>query len=121
MPDSAYAEWLQSAERLVNADDAGLIARWGDLAGSGVVSSVFDTEVAALAEAGRQISFKGGPLVEEEIMVPKRIALESVRGRVRTVKIAGDPDYSGGLDVFVIGGELMHAIGMTKLFVLRRL
>jgi hypothetical protein len=121
MADTAFAEWLQSPERLVNAEDTALAARWGDLALVRAVSSTFDIEAAAIDEANRQLAFKGGPLVEEEIVVPKKINIASVRGRVRTIKIAGDPDYAPGLDVFIIGGELVHGTGITKLFVLRRL
>jgi hypothetical protein len=121
MTDSAYAEWLQSPERLVSVEDAALTGRWGDLAFARTASSAFDTEAAAIAEANRQILFKGGPLVEEEITVPKKINIASVRGRMRSIKIAGDPDYGVGLSVFIIGGELVHGTGITKLFVLRRL
>jgi hypothetical protein len=121
MPDSAYAEWLQSPERLVSAEDAALAGRWGDLASAGAVSSSFDSEASAIAEANRQLAFKGGPLVDEEIVVPKKINIASVRGRVCSIKISGDPDYGGGVDVFIIGGELANGTGVTKLFVLRRL
>lgn len=121
MTNIAFAEWLQSPERLVSVEDATLAGRWGDLALAGAVSSAFDAEASATAEADRQIAFKGGPLVEEEILIPKKINVASVRGRVRSIKIAGDPDYGAGVDVFIIGGELVHGTGITKLFVLRRL
>jgi hypothetical protein len=121
MVDSAYSEWLQLPERLASGDDPVIINRWGELALTSVVSSALDEESAAIAEAGRQLAFKGGPLVEEEVTIPKLIDIASVRGRVRTIRIASDPAYAAGLDVFVLGGELLHATGVTKLFVLRRL
>lgn len=121
MPDSAYAEWLQSPERLVTLDDAVQAGRWGDLAEAVEASSVLDSEAAANTEAARQMAFKCGPLVEEEIMVASLLDVSLYRGRVWTVTIANDAVYSAGRDVFVLGGDVMHQTGTTRLIVLRKL
>jgi hypothetical protein len=121
MPDSAYSEWLQAPERLVTLDDAAQGLRWGDGAEAVSASSVLDAEVATNAEAARQLAFKSGPLVEEEIILPKLIDVASVRGRVWTVSIDNDEAYQVGLPVFVLGGEALHQTGMTKLIILRKL
>jgi hypothetical protein len=121
MPDSAYAEWLQSPERLVTRDDAVLAVRWGDDAEAGSVSSVLDGEVDANAEAARHAAFKSGPLVEEEVIVPRLLDVALYRGRAWTIRVEGDEVYAAGLLVFVLGGEVSHQTGTTRLFVIRML
>lgn len=119
--DPGYAEWLQSPERRVVVNDATLAARWGDLAQAVASSSAIAVEADASAEADRQIAFKGGPLVEEQLTIAKPLDLASIRGSVRTIRIAGDAIYGAGLDVFVLGGAVDHGAGMTRLDILRKL
>lgn len=119
--NSGYTEWLQSAERLLTREDAILAARWGALAETTTSSCVLDVEVDAIDEAARQMAFKSGPLVEDVIVIPKPLDLALVRGRVWTITIADDDIYAAGRDVFVLGGDVMRASGITTLYVLRRL
>jgi hypothetical protein len=119
--DPGYAEWLQAPERLVTVDDMTLATRWGDLAEAVAASSGIAIEADAIAEANRQIAFRGGPLVQEQIVVPKKIDVAAIRGSVRTIKIAGDTIYAAGADVFILGGGVDHGSGVTRLDILRKL
>jgi hypothetical protein len=121
MTDPAFVEWLQVPERLVTVDDAPATAKWGDLAVAQSASSSLVNEANATAECSRQLAFKGGPLVEEQVVVPKRLDVAAVRGRVQTVTIPGDPIYGAGVNVFVFGGAVENSTGLTRLDVLRRL
>ena len=121
MVDSAYAEWLQKPERIIPREDAALAARWGDRGESVSTSCALDYEADAIAEADRQLAFKGGPLVEDAVIVSKLLDLAVYRGRVWTITILADDIYGGGIDVFVTGGEVLQATGLTTLYVLRRL
>jgi hypothetical protein len=121
MPVDTYGEWLQAPERLVTLDDAVQTARWGDSAEVVTVSTVLDVEADANAEATRHFAFKGGPLVEEEIIVARLLDVALYRGRVWTVQIAGDAIYGAGLAVFVLGGDASQQSGTTRLFIVRKL
>ena len=121
MVDSAYAEWLQQGERQSLVTDAALAGRWGALGETREVSSAFDVEASAIAEANRQLAFYGSPLVQENVIVRGVLDIAAIRGRVWTVTIAASPAYAGGVDVFVLGGSPDHGVGSTTLFVLRRL
>lgn len=121
MVDSAYAEWLQLAERSLVNEDAAQTAKWGSLAESWTASSAFTTEAAASAEAGRVMSFVKGPLVEDRVTVAGRHDVAAVRGRVISVSLGGDAAYGNGLDVFCLGGDCDHGTGVTHFDVLRRL
>lgn len=119
--DNAYAEWLQSPARTVVQTDGVLSGRWGVRAGSAEVDCPFDAEASAIAEAVRQISFYGGPLVEETAIAKGILDVNSMRGRTITLSIAGDPIYGAGQNVFVLGGVPDRGSGITTLYVLRRL
>lgn len=119
--DPAYADWLQAPERRVAVEDGTLSVRWGTRARTDEASSPFVVESDAQAEAARQIAFLGGPVCEEEILVPASLNVAALRGRCVNVTIAGDADYASGPLVFVLGGDVDHATGTTALAVLRRL
>lgn len=119
--DSAYAEWLQAPARTLVQNDGTLTARWGLRAGAAEVDCAFDSEADALAEAIRQLTFYGGPLVEETATVAGVLDLNAVRGKTVTLTVAGDPVFGAGVVVFVLGGVADQATGITTLYVLRRL
>jgi hypothetical protein len=119
--DVAYAEWLQAPARTIVQSDGTLTARWGSRAGAAEIDCAFDSEADALAEAIRQISFYGGPLVEETAIVNGLIDLNTVRGKTITLTLPGDPVFGAGVVVFVLGGVPDEGTGITTLFVLRRL
>ena len=110
--DSAFALYLQSAERIYVAVDAPLTARWGGLARTYEASSCLSNEADAIAEAGRQIAFMGGPLTEDLVTVAGVLDVAAYRGRCITV---------AGIVLFVLGGDCDQATAITHFNVLRRL
>lgn len=121
MPDSAYAEWLQVAERTVTRQDVAQTNKWGTLSETWTGSSAYTDEASALAEADRVLAFVQGPLVEERLTIGGRFDVSASRGRTVLVTLAGDPDYGNGAEVFCLGGDCDHGLGITHLDVLRRL
>ena len=121
MPDSAQSEWLQKPERTTAIEDASVVSRWGGLDETWTASSCLVGEGAAATEAARVQAFATGPLVEERITISGRNDVSAVRGRVITVTLAGHAAYSGGAQVFCLGGDCDHGTGITRLDVLRRL
>ncbi len=119
--DSAYAQWLQSANRLTITSDLSNASKWNLLAQDLTASSIIAREADALIEAQRQLDFRSAPLAEEKIELPKLYQVAALRGRVWTIKIAGDAAYQNGADVFVLGGVADHGSGITTLTVLRKL
>ncbi len=112
MVDSAYALWLQSAERTTPSTDATLDARWGALARTAEVSSPLSTEAGANNEAPRVIAFLGGPLALERVIVAGVVDIPALRGRCVSIE---------GVVLFVLGGYRDHATGTSELVILRRL
>jgi hypothetical protein len=119
--DPAYAEWLQQPERLRAETDAPRAATWGARSETSTVSSAIALEADAGPEALRHLDFKAGPVVEEQVVVPKRLDISQLRGRCWTVQVPGDAAYAAGALVYVLGGVEEHALGVTRLDVLRRL
>jgi hypothetical protein len=119
--EPAYAEWLQQPERLRIENDAARAAIWGAQAETNTVSSAIANEADAGPEALRQLIFQAGPLVEEQVVIPKLLKVSEVRGKCWTVQISGDAPYEAGALVFVLGGVEENALGVTRLDVLRRL
>lgn len=112
MPDSAYALYLQSPERLAVLSDALLIARWGALARTLETTSCLSIEVDALAETARRQAFIGGPLGEDLATVIGAYDVAALRGRCISLD---------GVIVFVLGGDVDHSTGVSHLNILRRL
>jgi hypothetical protein len=121
MADPSYAEWLQTPEKLVTATNAAQALIWGTLGLTDTASCALDSEAEALSEAGRQVDFKGRPLAEEQIVVPKFLEVSALRGRVVSVIIPEDATYATAVDVFVTGGAADQSTGVTRLDILRRL
>lgn len=119
--DPGFAEWLQSPARTVVARDDSLGSRWGRRATFTEVDCAFDAEAAAAAEAGRQLAFFGGPLVEEAAVVSGVLDVNNLRGKTITLRLTGDPIFGAGALVFVLGGVADRASGLTTLYLLRRL
>ena len=116
--DPLYAQWLEAETLWHVADDPALKALWGD---GGKITSRGTTialRADAAVEAGRQLAFLGGPLVEEEHLLLG--SWVDFLGRVITLTCA-QFGYAAGLDVFVIGAQDNRATGVSTVAVLRRL
>lgn len=112
MPDSAYALYLQSAERLAVANDPTLAARWGAQARTREISSCLATEAGANAVAAAIGAFVGGPLTQEQVLVNGVLDVAAYRGRCHAF---------GSVTMFVLGGDTDHERGVTIFACLRKL
>jgi hypothetical protein len=121
LTDPAFAEWLQSDGRVVVVNDAAILAKWDDLAQIIDVQTPLHAEVDAASEAARRMAFGNRVLVEETISLPRVIDVAAYRGSCHNIIIANNPDYAAGAIVFVLGGYVDHATGITNLTVLRAL
>lgn len=113
-----FANYLQAEALFSRATDATMASRWGDDAADTSIVSPLVLKSGADAESARQIAFLNTPMVEDTHIVSGRH--KDKIGQVVTITIA-ELGYDAGVDVFVIGAEESHAIGMTTLTVLRRL
>jgi hypothetical protein len=112
MPDSAYALYLQSPERIATFTDATLAARWGALARTREISSSLATEAGANAVAAAIGAFLGGPLSQEVVTVKGVFDVAAYRGRCHAFN---------GVTMFVLGGDSDRDRGVTTFSCLRKL
>lgn len=112
MPDSAYALYLQSPERVAVVTDASLAARWGALARTREISSCLATEAGANAVAAAIGGFLGGPLAQESVLVSGVFDVAAYRGRCHAFT---------GVTMFVLGGDVDRERGVTTFVCLRKL
>lgn len=115
--DPDFADWLGSTEVLATATDNPAAAKWGALAIDTRISSPLAFRADALAEAGRQLAFRPGPLDVDILRIPG-LHLDLV-GKVVTLT-AAKGGYDAGVDVFVLAADETDPDGGTKLTVLRR-
>ena len=111
MVDSAYALYLQSAERIATASSAPQSAKWGALARAISVSSPFASEAAANAEAARRLAFFAGPLSTISFTIGKVVLISAIKGKVVTID---------GVQIFVLGGDADRSTGISHIVGLRR-
>lgn len=117
-PQPLFAQWLQSENLWQVNRDAVASSRWGD---NGVVASrstCIAHKADAAAEAERQLAFLGGPLVEEEHILPGE--WRGRIGQVWTITI-DQLGYDAGIPVFIIDAADDRASGLSTVGVLRRL
>lgn len=116
--DPVYAQWLQDLALYHLASDATLSARWGDKAQTSERVTTLALKADAITEAARQIAFLGGPLVEDEHLLPG-----TWRDRLgQVITLTGDKlGYGAGVACFVIGVQDDRAAGTSRVSVLRRL
>lgn len=112
MADSAYALYLQSAERVTVIADAAQTAKWGALARQLAVSTGIATEADAQAAGALYLAFMAGPMVQVSETVIGVIDISAIKGRVVTIN---------GLATFVLGGGEDSSRGVTVIEGLRRL
>ena len=116
--DADFRAWLQSTCLFASISSNDLATAWGDLAAVGESVSALATKAEAEAEATRQISLFGAPMVVEVLQVDGlRIDLFA-KPVTLTATRAG---YSGGATVFVIAAKELDGIERTNLTVLRKL
>lgn len=113
-----FVQWLTSEGYWHVGQSSVLADRWGDSAVETERMTALSNLADAVAEAARQISFLGGPLVADEHMLSGEFRQHI--GQVIT--ISGDRlGYEQGSDVFVLTAEDDLATGLSKVIVLRRL
>lgn len=116
--DAEFAAWLGSACLYADASSAERKAAWGDLAAAIESVSPFAYQADADAEAARQLTLFGAPMVVEILTVPGlRIDLIGRPVELRA-RAAG---YEAGATVFVLGVREMDRAERTSLTVLRKL
>jgi hypothetical protein len=116
--DPLFAQWLQSEELWVVAEDTTRAALWGADALTVERASSIAFKSAAATEAARQLAFLSGPLVMDEHILKGR--WQAYRGQVITLQI-GRLGYDNGVDVFVLGAADNLATGLSTVTVLRKL
>lgn len=116
--EADFRAWLQSACLFAEISSNDLVLAWGDLAAVGESVSALATKADAEAEATRQISLFGAPMVVEILQVNGlRIDLFA-KPVTLTASRAG---YAAGATVFVIGAKELDGVERTNLTVLRKL
>ena len=116
--DALFAQWLQSPQLSVVAEDDAVQARWGDTALTVERSTTIADKAEAFAQADRIAQFRGVPLVEDVAELPGEFV--SAIGQVITVTHT-DLGYEDGIDVFVIAAADNRAAGTSRVNFLRRL
>jgi hypothetical protein len=116
--DRLFAQWLMGEAFWHVGQNTVLAERWGDTAVATERLTAIANKVDAVAEANRQISFLGGPLVADEHLLTGQWRQHI--GQV--VTITGDRlGYEQGSDVFLLSAEDDLSTGLSKVIVLRRL
>ncbi|MGE4321761.1 MAG: hypothetical protein AB7E60_01875 [Sphingobium sp.] len=116
--DAEFGAWLRSACLIAVSSSSALEAAWGDLAAVGDLVSPLANKADAQAEAARQITLFGVPMVIEILQVAG-LRVDLV-GRPVTLT-ASRAGYAGSLTVFVLGAREVDGVERTNLTVLRRL
>lgn len=111
MIDSGFALYLQSAEKIADASDAGHAAIWGALARSLSISSGIAVEADANLEAQNILNFFKGPLVEVKEVIGKIIDIAAIKGKIVTIN---------AIPTFVLGGGADDESGNSYIEGIRR-
>lgn len=120
--DVTLSAYLKDTARWIAGVSSDIAGQWGDRAIDTSLTSAYAGDADAQAEAGRQLQFLGGPLVQDEHKVPGlRHDLIGKRVRLKTYA-AHSLGYDGaGALAFVIGAVESEDSDTTTLTVLRRL
>lgn len=111
MPDSAYALYLQSAERVADAVDAGHAGAWVGLDRQIAISSPLALEADANAEAALVLDFFKGPLVEVKELFGSLVDVHGLKGKCVMIN---------GHLTFILGGGQDDATGTSYLEGIRK-
>lgn len=116
--DPVFAQWLQANGLWAVQSDPARAAQWGEQATTAERMTALAFKADAVAEAGRQLDFLGGPLAEDEHLLPGR--WRHLKGQVVTLTI-DQLGYGAGLPVFVLDAQDDLARGLSTVVVLCRL
>ncbi|RJF91139.1 hypothetical protein [Sphingomonas cavernae] len=116
--DPVFAQWLQSEGLWAIQTDAPRAAQWGEQAITAERMTALAFKADAVDEAARQLAFLGGPLAEDEHLLPGR--WRHRKGQVVTLTI-GRLGYDAGKAVFVLDAQDDLARGLSTVTVLCRL
>ncbi len=84
------------------------------------MASGIDGQADAGAVADTVAAFYAGTMVEELVTIPGIVDVNALTGLVITINCPAHAAYAAR-EVFVLGGGVEHAVGITQLNVLRRL
>jgi len=116
--DQGLAAWLKSEGLYVTAEDAALVAQWGERAAASEYMSPLALRSAALDEASRQLDFLSGPLAKDEHTIAG--LWSSLVGQV--IGLQGDRyGYEATPTVFVLRAAESETSDTTALTVLYRM
>ncbi|WP_242415095.1 hypothetical protein [Sphingomonas panni] len=118
--EQTFGQWLQSEADFIVRDDPVTKGRWGASARTVECVTSIATRAAALAEADRQNAFWARGPFAIDIHTVTGTDWAGELARVVTLQI-DELEYSAGAEVFVVGVEPDHAIGMTTLTVIQPL
>lgn len=116
--DAEFAAWLGAPCLNAVASSSSLEAAWGKLAAAKESVSALAEKADAEAEANRQLTLFGAPMVVEILQVPG-LRVDLIAKPV-TLK-ASRSGYTTGVTVFVLGAKEIEKIERTNLTVLRKL